>query len=272
MTLNSLENLRLHYRLPETFMSDGGSHFKNNAVADYCKEHGVNHHITPAYSPWVNGLVEGTNKLLLHVLKRMVAPELEEDSDEFRGITWENLPEQWPEFLDRAVLALNNRKLPTLRFSPKELLFGLVVNTTETPLEVATSILRAEDVDVQMAYVTQQRIDGYDKIVRHAFKRKSVFDRRVVRETKGEVIFQKGDLVQVLRSGLFNTFKTERKLAPRWSAPRRIVERNVNSYILETLDGVKLDGEFSARRLRRFGKKEETTEEEEKQIEEDIEA
>ncbi|THU87279.1 hypothetical protein K435DRAFT_621097, partial [Dendrothele bispora CBS 962.96] len=81
------------------------------------------------------------------------------------------------------------------------------------------------DVEIQMAYVAQQRLDGYDRLVRHAIKRKTAFDRRVVRETGGEVTFEKGDLVQVLRGDLFNTFKNERKLTPRWSAPRKVVER-----------------------------------------------
>jgi hypothetical protein len=37
-----------------------------------------------------------------------------------------------------------------------------------------------------------------------------------------------------------------------WSIPRRVTEHLVNSYRLETLDGAKLEGEFSARRLREF--------------------
>jgi hypothetical protein len=37
-----------------------------------------------------------------------------------------------------------------------------------------------------------------------------------------------------------------------WSPPRHVVKRQVNSYKLETLDGAKLEGEFSARRLREF--------------------
>ncbi|THU92473.1 hypothetical protein K435DRAFT_586475, partial [Dendrothele bispora CBS 962.96] len=81
------------------------------------------------------------------------------------------------------------------------------------------------DVEIQMAYVAQQRLDGYDRLVRHAIKRKTAFDRRVVRETGKEVIFEKGDLVQVLQGDLFNTFKNERKLTPRWSAPRRVIGR-----------------------------------------------
>lgn len=51
---------------------------------------------------WINGLVEGTNKILLHVLKRLCAPN----------------------HLDDAITALNHRILPALKFSPKELLSG----------------------------------------------------------------------------------------------------------------------------------------------------
>jgi hypothetical protein len=37
-----------------------------------------------------------------------------------------------------------------------------------------------------------------------------------------------------------------------WSGPRRITERILNSYKLETLEGQPLDGEYHARRLREF--------------------
>lgn len=53
----------------EVFMSDGGSHFKNVEVQKFCEEWNCRHHVVSAYSPWINGLVEGTNKILLHVLK-----------------------------------------------------------------------------------------------------------------------------------------------------------------------------------------------------------
>lgn len=37
-----------------------------------------------------------------------------------------------------------------------------------------------------------------------------------------------------------------------WSTPRWVERHNVNSYKLETLDSAKLEGEYSARRLREF--------------------
>jgi transposase InsO family protein len=38
-------------------MFDGGSHFDNSEVDAFCNEHGVRHITTPAYAPWVNGLI-----------------------------------------------------------------------------------------------------------------------------------------------------------------------------------------------------------------------
>ncbi|THU98760.1 hypothetical protein K435DRAFT_621403, partial [Dendrothele bispora CBS 962.96] len=79
------------------------------------------------------------------------------------------------------------------------------------------------DISTQMAYVEQQRLDGYDMIVKHALKRKAAFDRRVMRRFPGEVIFQKGQLVQIKKEK--DGHRAENKLLPRWSVPHRVVER-----------------------------------------------
>lgn len=237
-------------------MSDGGRHFNNDAVKTYCESRKCKLHIVAAYSPWINGLVEGTNKLLLHILKRLCAPNLGED--EVQQSSWKNLPNTWPDHLDNATHALNTRLLPTLKFSPKELLFGLIVNTQPTPIVESTSALRAPDAPIHIAYVEQQQIDGYEEMVRHAIKRKMAFDKRVLKTAPGEVIFNRGQLVQVYRNDLDYTFKADRKLLPKWSVPRRIKSRLQNSYKLETLEGTVLQGEYSARRLRAFTPREGT--------------
>jgi hypothetical protein len=82
-------------------------------------------------------------------------------------------------------------------------------------------------------------------------RRKTIFDRKV-KKHPGEVIFATGQLVQVYRSDLDNTFKAERKLLPKWSQPHRIKLRLRNSYKLETIGGDEIEGEFNARRLRAF--------------------
>ena len=77
--------------------------------------------------------------------------------------------------------------------------------------------------------------------------------------TEGEVIFERGQLVQVHRSDLTKSISSERKLAPMWSEPYRVLERLLNSYKLETLEGQPVEGEFHSQRLQAFTPKEGTT-------------
>jgi hypothetical protein len=150
------------------------------------------------------------------------------------------------------VRCINNRTLPNLKYSPNELLLGIVVNTNPTPPQEVTSTPTEEEIDTQMAYIDHQRFDGYAQTVDHAFHRKAAFDKLVLDRHPREVIFRAGDLVQVYRNDLDFTFKAERKLLPKFSAPRRVVSRIKNSYQLETLEGFPIAGRFSSRRLRLF--------------------
>ena len=68
-TTSALSEIFRTFIAPETFMSNSGQHFDNKEVQELCTTWGVTAHVVFAYSPWVNGLIEGTNKLLLHVLK-----------------------------------------------------------------------------------------------------------------------------------------------------------------------------------------------------------
>jgi transposase InsO family protein len=255
-TQDALGKIFHEFAPAEVFMTDGGPHFDNQAVRDLCSEWGTETHVVSAYSPWVNGLVEGANKILLHILKRLCSPNLGED--EYSAMDWVNIPGSWPKHFDEAIRIMNWRLLPALKFSPKELLMGLVVNTTPTNIDHSVLPVTEQDVITQTAYVAQQRLDGYAEAVAHAARRKSVFDRKVLARKPGEVIFSKGQLVQVYRSDLDDTFKTERKLLPKWSPPYRVASRILNSYTLETLIGAPIKGHFSARRLRRFWPREGT--------------
>ena len=116
-----------------------------------------------AYLPWVNGLVEGTNKILLYVLARLCAPEVGEDR--WQAMNWRDLPRTWTDYFDDAIQILNWRILPALKFSPKELLLSLVVNTTPTPIEASSSMPVPQDFETHMAYTAQQQLDGYAEAV-----------------------------------------------------------------------------------------------------------
>jgi hypothetical protein len=59
-------------------------------------------------------------------MKRLCTPELGEDDSTDR---WDQLPRSWPDRLDEAINALNHHILLALKFSPKELLLGIAINT-----------------------------------------------------------------------------------------------------------------------------------------------
>ena len=230
-TNKSLNDIFHNFAPLETFMADGGKHFKNRDVEENCECWGMKLHTVAAYLPWVNGLVEGTNKLLLYVLARLCAPEVGEDG--WQATTWDKLPATWPDNFDKAIHILNWRILPALKFCPKEILLGLVVNTSKTPVEVSSSFLPPSDIDNHMTYAAQQRLDGYAE-------------------------FKEGQFVQVYRNKIALKLGTECKLTPLWPPPHRITEHLLNSYRLETLEGIPLDGLFNARHLRNFSPREGT--------------
>ena len=76
MTVDTLPKIFQGFVPAETFMSDGGKHFDNNEVHEMCSKWGTTTHIVPAHPPWINGLVEGTNKILLHILKQLCTQNL----------------------------------------------------------------------------------------------------------------------------------------------------------------------------------------------------
>jgi hypothetical protein len=173
-TIDVVSMVTKAYITLETFMTDGGSHFNNTVVQEHCEANGIKQHITPTYSPWVNGLVEGLNKILLHVLKWLCMPDMGEQ-DDMEG--WEKLLKHWPDHLDNAVKALNHCILPALKFSPKELLLGITINTPRTEPKEAVVEPSAGKATIHIAYVAQQCLDGYKATVKHTIARKQAFDK-----------------------------------------------------------------------------------------------
>ena len=121
-TNKSLNDIFHNFASSDTFMADGGKHFKNQEVTENCECWGTKLHMVVAYSPWVNGLVEGTNKLLLYVLARLCAPEVGKDG--CQAITWDKLPTTWPDHFDKAIRILNWCILPALKFCLRNYYWG----------------------------------------------------------------------------------------------------------------------------------------------------
>lgn len=114
-TVGSLHQICLNYATPHSFMSNGQKHFNCDIVNNYCTERDIQHITTAKYAPWVNGLIESTNNLLLSHLKQLCASNLDADPSD---INPKSIPNSWPNHLDEAVHSLNDHILPTLNTSP----------------------------------------------------------------------------------------------------------------------------------------------------------
>lgn len=84
--VQGLSSIFQNFAPSKMFMSDGGKHFDNKEVQAFCGEWGMATQVVAAYFPWVNWLVEGANKLLLHILRRLCSTNLGEDKYEAMAV------------------------------------------------------------------------------------------------------------------------------------------------------------------------------------------
>ena len=242
-TLDSLKRICLDYATPRAFMTDGGSHFKNGVVDKFCTDNNVQHIVMPAYAPWVNGLVESTNNLLLSRLKRICTPDLDEEPGQ---VNPNSIPWNWPEHLDEAVHAINDCIIPSLNASPREILFGMPLrpdSSTEPPS--SPQPLSSKDLDTHFTLSDAFRYNTHLRSITEADRKKQIFDSKALVPN-----INIGDLVQVYDSKADFNLATINKLAPRWSVPHIITGKYLNSFTLSTLNGILLSGLFHIRRLR----------------------
>jgi hypothetical protein len=245
-TVGSLRRICGDYATPAAFMSDGGSHFDNKEVDSFCEANGIQKIVTPAYSPWVNGLIENANKLLLGRLKRLCAPDIDAEFDN-DNVDPKSIPTNWPDHIDKAIQQLNDRIIPALKATPRELLFGMRFQPTRGLPDTHTQTT-IQETQTNLSLTEILRMGAHQRQLEEAKKRKAAFDKKV----GPPEVFGKGDLVQVYDSTMDKSFNTANKLKPRWSTPLMITAKFSNSYALCTLDGSPLPGKYHARRLRHY--------------------
>ena len=108
------------YGVPRILVTDGGTHFDNTIIKALQKRFRAEHHITTAYAPWANGVVERVNRELIRLFRTLLAES--------------NLPkEEWPALVP-LVQATLNQTPSTARggLTPNQLMLG---RETPRPLD-----------------------------------------------------------------------------------------------------------------------------------------
>ncbi|KAF0701909.1 hypothetical protein AaE_016249, partial [Aphanomyces astaci] len=83
------------------WVSDQGTHFKNQVIAELQHVLGAHHHFTTARCPWANGTVEVVMRQLLRLFRACLSE-------------WRMAPDQWPEAHLVIMLVLNQLPSPSL--------------------------------------------------------------------------------------------------------------------------------------------------------------
>jgi len=237
------------------WISDRGTHFKNELVRLLSERYKANHHFTLAYCPWSNGTVEVVNRELLRASRALLS--------EFQ------LPQRcWPNVLPMVQSALNNAKVQRLgnrcpqtvftsrsQDSPLTSITRTHGGTTKVHSMEEVRALQNIDTDRVQASLDNMHRDVAEKSEK---KRKSATDSYNRKVGVRAVNFAEGDFV--LRGVLQR--ERGRKPSLRWKGPFRVLEcRSEYIFLIENLLTSKKE-EAHGRRLKFYRNKDyEVTEE-----------
>ena len=205
----------------ENWVSDRGSHFKNELVAQLREKLKVAHHFTLAYCPWSNGTVEVVCREVLRACRALLS-ELQ-------------LPHKcWPDVLPMIQSALNNATLPRLgNRCPQTAFTGLPQSNPICTLikrnNGAVTVHSIEQVRMQQRASIADIQKALDEMHKEVAERTSRVRQRAVDAHNKKVgvrpvNFSEGDFV------LRGVLQRERvkKPALRWNGPYRVLRCQSN--------------------------------------------
>ena len=199
------------YGAPRIWISDSGTHFKNEVVQELSRRLKARQDVIVAYSPWINGSVERVNRDILQVLKAML---LEYQLD----------IKDWPYLVPIVQANLNHTPVASLgNRAPIELFTGL---PNRSPLEMVLQAGTKKELRVPK---DPRNFNKYLERLRSTIRtlHKEMVEQRAKQLNRNksnskkahEVNFHIGDYV--LRSRVDS--KHQNKLLVTWVGPYQVV-------------------------------------------------
>ena len=96
------------YTTPRVLLTDNGTEFKNQVLADICSQYGVKQTFITAHHPASNGLVERTNRKILEILRHLSG----------------QLHETWEDWLPQVAASINSSVNSSTGKTPYYIVFG----------------------------------------------------------------------------------------------------------------------------------------------------
>lgn len=211
------------FGLPDTIITDNGSHFYNEMVALLIKKLKRHHTFVPAYSPWINGSIERVNRDILQVIRVMI-------------LEYKLSHRDWTYFIPLIQSNLNHTVVKSLAgYSPSELFTGLPRSTPLSTIKIIRNGKR-EVIDTNVSSIKKflttlrQSIQLMHKEMSDQRLKQTLLNKK---RQRGEhlVNFTVGDYV--LRSRVDE--KHYGKLLVTWVGPYVITRANKYSFTVKHL-------------------------------------
>ena len=237
------------FTTPKVWVSDQGSHFKNEVLDHLAKTYRIRHNFTVAYSPWANGTVESLMRSILSATRAMIAELKLAPQD------WASVIPTIASVLNEASLDRLGRRPDGIARSPLEAMTGIAPNRPVLRI-LPNSPKLTEEKTLEYARATQviaiselqSALDQVHKDVERSVSLRR--ERAIASHNKATNIvtpsFAIGDFVLVRRAN-----DRGHKLRFRWYGPSRITA--VHSplvYGITSLQGGKVDRVHCARLIK----------------------
>ncbi|KAJ8524224.1 hypothetical protein ON010_g16894 [Phytophthora cinnamomi] len=189
------------------WVSDQGTHFKNQLIGSLRRLFGAQHHFVTAYCPWLNGSVEVVNRLVLKAMKALLSELKLRIMD-------------WPSLLPVVQYSLNT--MPSDRL-------GMVTPLTAFTGLPGSSQLRAIVRGDTIIHLSEDRLANFQQ--QHLKQVRGALDE-MHRSRVGVAMpkFEVGDFILAA-----SVLPCRNKLALYWYGPKRIVAA-VNDYTFQVQD------------------------------------
>ncbi|KAE8903142.1 hypothetical protein PF003_g12674 [Phytophthora fragariae] len=239
------------FGIPRDWISDQGSHFKNEVVNELCTRLKCQQIFSPTYSSWINGSVERVNRDILQVLRVLI-------------LDYKLNHRDWPRLIPIVQASLNHTAVPSpAGKTPGELFTGL---EPPSPLQsvflgpdVSPSVQPARtsaEIESSLAQL-RARVRDMHRAVTDARLKQTLLNKK--RERGDNMVnFDVGDYV--LRSRVDE--KRQNKLLVTWVGPYAVTAAHAHNVftVKQLVTGEELD--VHASRLKFFADKDlEVTEE-----------
>lgn len=219
-------------------VSDQGGHFLNKVIKKLTSLHMIIHKKSTVYYPQANGQAESSNKILLRILKKIVAENKKD----------------WDQKLDSALWAFRTAYKVTTGFTPFKLVYGL---EAVVPMEFLVPSLRVAvahklSEDDSLQYRMEKLLELEQDRIHSSYVSDVIQQRRqawINRNIKFK-LFEKGDLVLLYNSKLGYH---PGKLKLRYIGPFKIREVvGEGTFLLEDMSGTVFPKPVNGFRLKIF--------------------